>query len=87
MSTSAAKLGYARLLSKTLPAVIHTERENKHYLAILQELDDRADRLSRDEQRLAELLTLLIEDFEERRYALPAAKPVEVLSELMQATI
>jgi HTH-type transcriptional regulator / antitoxin HigA len=84
MSSTAARPGYASLLAKTLPAVIHTERENEHYLAILEELDNR-QRLTRDEKRLAELLTLLIEDFEERNYALTPAQPVEVLLELMQA--
>jgi HTH-type transcriptional regulator/antitoxin HigA len=34
---------------------------------------------------MAELLTLLIEDFEEKHYALKAASPVEVLNELMRA--
>lgn len=85
MSSSAVKPGYAKLLTKVLPAVIHTERENEHYLAILHELDRRPGGLSKDEQRLAELLTLLIEKFEEKAYALPAAKPVEILSELMRA--
>lgn len=84
MTSTATKPGYASLLAKTLPAVIHTERENEHYLAILEELDNR-QRLTRDEQRLAELLTLLIEDFEERKYARTPAKPVEVLIDLMQA--
>jgi HTH-type transcriptional regulator/antitoxin HigA len=37
------------------------------------------------ERRVAELLTLLIEDFEEKHYSLQAACPVEVLNELMLA--
>jgi len=32
---------------------------------------------------LAELLTLLIEDFEEKRYRLPRAKPLDILRFLM----
>jgi HTH-type transcriptional regulator/antitoxin HigA len=42
-------------------------------------------KLSPAEQRLAELLTLLIEDFEEKAYALKPAKPVEILNELIEA--
>lgn len=38
-----------------------------------------------EEARLAELLTLLIEDFEERSYSLPSASPVEVLRHPMDA--
>ena len=34
---------------------------------------------------MAELLTLLIEDFEEKHYALNASTPVDVLNELMSA--
>jgi HTH-type transcriptional regulator/antitoxin HigA len=34
---------------------------------------------------MAELLTLLIEDFEEKHYSLKSANPVEAISELMLA--
>jgi HTH-type transcriptional regulator/antitoxin HigA len=37
------------------------------------------------ERRMADLLTLLIEDFEEKHYALKAGSPVDVLNELMRA--
>ena len=49
---------------------------------ILLELDERPD-LSAEEERLAEMLTLLIEDFEAKHYPLPAAPPVEALKALM----
>lgn len=39
------------------------------------------------ERRMADLLTLLIEDFEEKNFALKASSPVDVLSELMSANI
>jgi HTH-type transcriptional regulator/antitoxin HigA len=38
------------------------------------------------ERRMTELLTLLIEDFEEKHYAFKAASPVAVLNELMLAS-
>ena len=38
----------------------------------------------RTEKELAELLTLLIEDFEEKRYRLPRGKPLDVLRFLME---
>ena len=41
--------------------------------------------MSAAERRMAELLTLLIEDFEEKHYALKCAGPIEVLNELMLA--
>jgi HTH-type transcriptional regulator / antitoxin HigA len=85
MSTATSRPGYATLLVKTLPAVIHSEKENEHYTALLEELDRRPAKLTTAEQRLAELLTLLIEDFEEKHYSLKASTGIEVLEELIEA--
>jgi HTH-type transcriptional regulator/antitoxin HigA len=85
MSTATSRPEYATLLAKTLPAVIHSEKENQHYTALLEELDHSPGRLTPAEQRLAELLTLLIEDFEERHYSLKPATGIEALGELMDA--
>jgi len=85
MSVATARPEYATLLAKTLPAVIHSEKENKHYTKILEELDRKPGNLTPAEQRLAELLTLLIEDFEEKHYSLKPATDVEALEELMEA--
>jgi HTH-type transcriptional regulator/antitoxin HigA len=78
------KQEYAGLLAKTLPHVIHTEEENERYIAELEALDLRGD-LSPEEERLAELLTLLIEDFEQKTYSLPAASPLDMVRHLMEA--
>jgi HTH-type transcriptional regulator/antitoxin HigA len=85
MSTATSRPEYATLLAKTLPAVIHSEKENEHYAALLEELDRRPGKLTTAEQHLAELLTLLIEDFEEKHYSLKASTGIEVLEELIQA--
>jgi HTH-type transcriptional regulator/antitoxin HigA len=84
MSTATSRPQYADLLARVLPSVIHSEKENERYLAMLEELDQK-DKLSPAEQRLTELLTLLIEDFEEKAYALKPAKPLDILIELMEA--
>jgi HTH-type transcriptional regulator/antitoxin HigA len=68
-----------------VPSVIRSEAENERFIAMLEELDRKGNRLSAAERRMADLLTLLIEDFEEKHYALKAASPVDVLSELMLA--
>ena len=75
---------YSRLLTKFSPKVIRTEKANEEYTEALYELDQRDATLTRAEKELAELLTLLIEDFESKRYTLPRAKPVEVLRFLME---
>jgi HTH-type transcriptional regulator/antitoxin HigA len=85
MSATAVRSEYASLLSNALPAVIRSEAENERYVAMLEELDRKGSRMSAAERRMAELLTLLIEDFEEKHYALKAASPVDVLNELMLA--
>src|ERR1700687_5602192 len=85
MSASAARSEYASLLTAAVPAVIRSEAENERYIAMLEELDRKGSRMSAAERRMAELLTLLIEDFEERHYALKATSPIDVLNELMLA--
>ena len=85
MSATAVRSEYAALLSSTLPAVIRSEAENERCVRRLGELDRKGNRMSAAERRMADLLTLLIEDFEEKHYALAATSPVEVLKELMLA--
>lgn len=85
MSATAARSEYASLLTNTLPAVIRSEAENERFIAMLEVLDRKGSRMSTAERRIAELLTLLIEDFEEKHYALEAAGAIEVLRELMSA--
>ncbi len=85
MSATAVRSEYAALLSSTLPAVIRSEAENERYIAALEELDGKGNQMTAAERRMAELLTLLIEDFEDKHYALKASRPVDVLNELMAA--
>lgn len=75
---------YAELLSKVLPHVIHTEQENERCTASLEGLLRKSNRTP-EEHRLIELLTLLIEDFEEKHYSLKAAAPLDVLRHLMDS--
>ena len=75
---------YAALLAKVPPKVIRTEEENEYFIQVLDELDQRSETLTPEEKELADLLTLLIEDFEERTYKLPKASPRDVLSFLME---
>lgn len=74
---------YARLLSNTLPSVIHSEAQNEEYLEQVAVLLKREETLTNAEKEFVRLLTLLIEDFEEKNYALPKAGPLEVIAFLM----
>ena len=75
---------YGALLKKVSRRVIRTQKESQAYVEVLYELDQRGKGLSAAEKELAELLTLLIEDFEEKNYQLPRTKPVDVLRFLME---
>jgi HTH-type transcriptional regulator / antitoxin HigA len=84
MSTLTVAPEYDALLRKFSPKVIRTEEENDAYTEVLYELDKRSETLTQAEKDIAELLTLLIEDFEGKRYQLPRAKPLEILGFLME---
>jgi HTH-type transcriptional regulator/antitoxin HigA len=78
------KQEYAELLANVLPHVIHTEQENERCTAALEDLLRQSKRTPA-RKRLAELLTLLIEDFEEKRYSLPPAAPRDIVRHLMES--
>jgi len=72
------------LLTKSLPLVIQTEEENEHYLRLLETLLD-SPKPTAAQSELANLLAVLIEDFEDKHYPLKRATPGETLAELMAA--
>jgi HTH-type transcriptional regulator / antitoxin HigA len=73
---------YGELLAKTLPRVIESDAENERLIAELETLDSLPQKTP-EQESLAELITLLIEQFE-RRYDLGPAAPVEALKTLME---
>ena len=75
---------YARLLSRSLPSVIHSEEQNEMYTQEVAELLRRQTSLTTAEQEFVELLTVLIEDFEEKHCPLPNSSPLHVLTFLME---
>jgi len=76
---------YVQLLHKTVPRIIRSEEENEHFTRLLEEISRKGGKATAAEEQLAELLTLLIEEFEEKHYALPKSKPEQVLRTLMDA--
>ncbi|HUD98652.1 MAG TPA: hypothetical protein VMR62_03700 [Bryobacteraceae bacterium] len=79
------KRTYAKLLTRVLPQIITTEDENQRMIAELEKLDTRGRPLTLEEERLALLMSLLIRQFEESRYALGHAEPIEALRVLMES--
>jgi HTH-type transcriptional regulator/antitoxin HigA len=66
------------------PRVITSEAQHELYVSALLELDRRSQ-LTAAERNFAELLTLLIEAYEEKHHSIRSASPVEVLQELLLA--
>jgi HTH-type transcriptional regulator/antitoxin HigA len=75
---------YGQLLRVTLPHVIRTEEDYERMTAELERLDER-EKPSAEEKELAELLTVLIDEYEERRFPIRKASPRQTLLHLMEA--
>ncbi|HZB89209.1 MAG TPA: helix-turn-helix domain-containing protein [Terracidiphilus sp.] len=84
MNVLAADPAYAALLTRFPPRVIRTEEQNESSIEALYELEQCRDHWNPEQAELADLLTLLIEDFEEKHYQLPPSSPLERLSFLME---
>ena len=69
------------------PKVITSDAQHERYVSALLELErrERRGRLNAEGRELAELLTLLVEKYEEEHHQIPTASPIEVLRELMEA--
>ena len=75
---------YRELLDVTLPVAIRTEEEYHRLLgaaAALMEKPD--DEISEEEGRLLELLSILIDEYENRAHPLPKAEPHKMLTYLL----
>lgn len=75
---------YGRLLAKAQPAVIRTEEENDRILEQIEDLMDKGECRSPEEDRLLELLARLADDFETANYDFGASRPNEVLALLLE---
>jgi HTH-type transcriptional regulator/antitoxin HigA len=82
--TSSEKASYGQLPQRTLLQVIRAEEECARLTEELMRLDERDDP-TLEERELAELLTVLINDYEQRRYPINRASPQRVLKHLMEA--
>jgi len=89
--TAIAKTGrasaqkYAQLLATALPKPIETEAENERALEIVNYLMSKGEKkLTAEERWLLRMLVRLVEDFEEKAYAIDEAPPRAVLKMLME---
>ena len=76
---------YRKLLEGALPVAIRTEEEHHRLLGAAADLMEKPeDEISEEEGRLLELLSILIEEYENRAHPLPKSKPHKMLAYLLQ---
>lgn len=76
---------YGRLLAETLPVVITSESEYDRVVSLMNKLAViPEDKITVEQERLLDLLSLLIETYDEEHYQIPDAAPHEVIQLLMQ---
>jgi len=80
---SALATDYGSLLSETKPEVIHDEAQNDMFVARLEELTSKQV-VTPAEEKLIELLTVLIENFEAQHYPVQGSGPLDVIRHLME---
>lgn len=61
---------------------IHTEKEYRHYLKIIDLLVDCAD--NTPEEELLELISILVENYESKHYPIEAPDPIEAIKIKME---
>jgi len=72
------------MLSQSRSGVIKTKAENQRALTELEELDSLGRPLTREEKALADVLTVLTQQYEDKSYPLGHASPLAALREVME---
>jgi len=75
---------YGQLLRRALPRVIRSDEECARLTDELMRLDE-SEKLTPEEKELSELLTMLIDEYEEHRYPIRQSTPCQTLQHLMEA--
>jgi HTH-type transcriptional regulator/antitoxin HigA len=81
---AAVRTQYIRLLTGFSPVAIENSAEHTRVLKTVTALMDKESR-TRAETSLLKLLAVLIEDYEQKRYSMGVASPLDSLKELMRA--
>ena len=76
---------YGKLLARTLPTAIKTEAQFGRMLEELNRLQEKAERLSPEEDALFELIATLVEQYDEKHYPLEPTTPLRMLKGFMES--
>jgi HTH-type transcriptional regulator / antitoxin HigA len=75
---------YARVLAKVLPRIITSNQEHERLLAEAENLMDKGERRTAEEDAALELMVRLIQNYEEEHHPLANPSPEEMLVYLME---
>jgi HTH-type transcriptional regulator/antitoxin HigA len=76
---------YQKLLDRALPVVIRSETEYRRLMKAVEELIEMPEqKLTAEEGRLLELLSMLLEEYEDRVRPLPKTDPGKMLAHLLE---
>ena len=75
---------YARVLAKLLPRIITSNQEHARLLAEVENLMDKGEHRTAEEDAALELMVRLIQNYEEEHHPLPNPSPEEMLVYLME---
>lgn len=75
---------YGQLLVRAVPTVIQTDREYKRAMADIEKLLRKGENLSSEEERLLDLLSVLVERYEDETENFPDSPPHRILRFLME---
>lgn len=76
---------YQKLIGKALPVVIRTEDDYRRMMNVVGELIEKSEaKLTLEEGRLLELLSMLLEEYEIRSHPLPKTDPGKMLAHLIE---
>jgi HTH-type transcriptional regulator / antitoxin HigA len=81
MNTSV--VDYGTLLHEIQPEVIHSEQQNAKFIAMLEKLTS-LKKVTHAQEKLIELLTVLVGEYESKHYPVPDAGPLDIIRHLME---
>jgi HTH-type transcriptional regulator/antitoxin HigA len=79
------KRKYGELLAESVPTVIRNEEEYDRAIEQIEKLLKKGDRISAEEDHLLDLLSTLVEKYEDEHYPIEPSAPHEILQHLMEA--
>jgi len=74
---------YGALLHEIQPEVIHSEQQNAKFIAMLEHLTS-LKKVTPAQEKLIELLTVLVEKYESKYCPVPDAGPLDIIRHLME---